>query len=91
MHEPRLPDDDHRSLIGRLDLCHFQDEAPGMVFWHPRGYTLYRVLEQAARAHVLAGGYREVRTPQLAASSARMRAMERRLSRPGRRRRSSDR
>ena len=36
-----------------------------MVFWHPRGLTLYRVLEDAARAHVLASGYREVRTPQL--------------------------
>ena len=38
---------------------------PRMVFWHPRGWTLYRLLEEAARAHVLAGGYREVRTPQL--------------------------
>jgi threonyl-tRNA synthetase len=64
MLEP-LPPDDHRALIARLDLCHFQDEAPAMVFWHPRGWTLYRLLEQAARAHVLAGGYREVRTPQL--------------------------
>ena len=36
-----------------------------MVFWHPRGWTLYRLLEDAARAHVRAGGYREVRTPQL--------------------------
>lgn len=60
-----LPDDDHRSLINRLDLAHFQDEAPAMVFWHPRGWVLYKLLEQAARDHVLAGGYREVRTPQL--------------------------
>jgi threonyl-tRNA synthetase len=60
-----LPPDDHRALIGRLDLCHFQDEAPGMVFWHPRGFTLYQLLERAARDHVLATGYREVRTPQL--------------------------
>ena len=36
-----------------------------MVFWHPRGWTLYRLLEEAARAHVAAGGYREVRTPQI--------------------------
>ncbi len=36
-----------------------------MVFWHPRGFTLYRLLEQAAREHVIAAGYREVRTPQL--------------------------
>ena len=63
--EPLLPPDDHRALIARLDLCHFEDDAPAMVFWHPRGWTLYRLLEDAARAHVLAGGYREVRTPQL--------------------------
>ncbi len=63
--QPDLPEDDHRALATRLDLCHFQDEAPAMVFWHPRGWTLYRLLEEAARAHVLAAGYREVRTPQL--------------------------
>jgi threonyl-tRNA synthetase len=60
-----LPPDDHRALIARLDLCHFQDDAPAMVFWHPRGFTLYRLLEDAARAQVVATGYREVRTPQL--------------------------
>ncbi|MGN6110751.1 MAG: threonine--tRNA ligase [Kofleriaceae bacterium] len=60
-----LPPDDHRALAGQLDLYHFQDEAPGMVFWHPRGWALYRLLEDAARAHVRAGGYQEVRTPQL--------------------------
>jgi threonyl-tRNA synthetase len=60
-----VPPDDHRALITRLDLCHFQDEAPGMVFWHPRGWTLYRRLEDAAREQVTAAGYREVRTPQL--------------------------
>jgi threonyl-tRNA synthetase len=65
MHDPLLSPDDHRALAGRLDLCHFQDEAPGMAFWHPRGWTLYRLLEDAARAHVVAGGYREVNTPQL--------------------------
>ena len=63
--DSRLDPDDHRVLANRLDLLHFQDEAPGMVFWHPRGFALYRVLEAAARAHVLAAGYREVRTPQL--------------------------
>ena len=63
--DPAIPPDDHRALIARLDLCHFQDEAPAMVFWHPRGWTLYRLLEEAARAQVLAAGYREVRTPQL--------------------------
>jgi len=60
-----LPPDDHRALAARLDLYHLQDDAPGMVFWHPRGFTLYRLLEDAARGHVLAAGYREVRTPQL--------------------------
>ncbi|HEY6035563.1 MAG TPA: threonine--tRNA ligase [Kofleriaceae bacterium] len=63
--ESLIPPDDHRALIARLDLCHFEDAAPAMVFWHPRGWQLYRLLEDAARAHVLAGGYREVRTPQL--------------------------
>lgn len=65
MNAAALPPDDHRALINRLDLCHFQDEAPGMVFWHPRGWTLYRLLEDAVSAHVTAAGYREVRTPQL--------------------------
>ena len=65
MSEDLDDDGDHRSLLARLDLAHFQDEAPAMVFWHPRGWTLYRLLEQAARDHVLARGYREVRTPQL--------------------------
>jgi len=60
-----LPPDDHRALITRLDLCHFQDEAPAMVFWHPRGWTLYRLLEDAVRDQVAAAGYREVRTPQM--------------------------
>ncbi len=49
-------------LAHRLDLCHVED---GMVYWHPRGYTLFRLLEEEARAHIRRGGYREVRTPQL--------------------------
>jgi len=57
--------DDHRALAQRLDLLHFQDEAPGMAFWHPRGWALYRLLEDTVRAHVRAAGYREVRTPQV--------------------------
>jgi threonyl-tRNA synthetase len=56
---------DHRDVGRRLDLFHFQEEAPGMVFWHPAGWVLYRVLEEAARRQVAAQGYREVRTPQL--------------------------
>src|SRR3954463_13228970 len=60
-----LDANDHRSLAQRLDLFHFQDEAPGMVFWHPRGHVLYRLLEEAAREHVHAQGYSEVKTPQI--------------------------
>lgn len=63
--EPELDPDDHRALATRLDLLHFQDEAPGMAFWHPRGFALYRLLEDEARRHVAAAGYREVRGPQI--------------------------
>jgi threonyl-tRNA synthetase len=56
---------DHREIGRRLDLFHIQEEAPGMVFWHPAGWTLYRALEEAARRQLVAQGYREVRTPQL--------------------------
>jgi threonyl-tRNA synthetase len=60
-----LDDDDHRNLARRLDLLHFEEDAPGMPFWHPPGYVLYRLLEDAARARVAADGYRQVRTPQI--------------------------
>jgi threonyl-tRNA synthetase len=56
---------DHRIAGERLDLFHFQEEAPGMVFWHPRGLALYRVLEGAVRAQCRAHGYAEVKTPQI--------------------------
>ncbi|MEZ4225884.1 MAG: threonine--tRNA ligase [Polyangiaceae bacterium] len=56
---------DHRVLGKRLDLFHFQDEAPGMAFWHPRGFALLRCLEEAVRELLAADGYQEVRTPQL--------------------------
>ncbi len=56
---------DHRDLGNSLDLFHFQDDAPGMVFWHPRGLTLYSVLRDAARRHCRAEGYSEVMTPQV--------------------------
>lgn len=56
---------DHRALGPRLGLFHLQDEAPGMVFWHPKGLVLARLLEDAARRRALADGYHEVRTPQL--------------------------
>lgn len=60
-----IDEDDHRRIGAELDLFHFQDEAPGMVFWHPRGLVLYRLLEDAVRAHCRSQSYAEVRTPQL--------------------------
>ncbi len=56
---------DHRRIARALRLCHFQDEAPGMAFWHPRGFLLYRLLEDAARRLLAKDGYQEVRTPQV--------------------------
>lgn len=56
---------DHRILGEKLNLFHFQEEAPGMVFWHPRGFYLYRALEESVRKHFLGQGYEEVRTPQI--------------------------
>lgn len=60
-----LEENDHRKIAQRLDLLHLQEEAPGMVFWHPRGLVVYRLLEHAARAHCQAQGYLEVKTPQI--------------------------
>ena len=60
-----MDDLDHRSLGSRLGLWHIQDNAPGMVFWHPRGHTLYRVLEDYIRNKMRRRGYAEVKTPQL--------------------------
>lgn len=60
-----MDDLDHRSLGARVDLYHVQEDAPGMVFWHPRAYALYRVLEDYIRGHMRRLGYAEVRTPQL--------------------------
>ncbi|HQR50859.1 MAG TPA: threonine--tRNA ligase [Methylophilaceae bacterium] len=54
---------DHRKLGRQLDLFHMQDEAPGMVFWHPRGWTLWQEVEQYMRAKFVEYGYQEVRTP----------------------------
>ncbi|MDI3297669.1 MAG: threonine--tRNA ligase [Bacillota bacterium] len=56
---------DHRKLGPELDLFSFHEEAPGFVFWHPKGWTLYRQLEAFSRELQLAAGYREVRTPQV--------------------------
>jgi threonyl-tRNA synthetase len=60
-----LADNDHREIGRRLDLFHFQEEAAGMVFWHPRGYRTLRALEALIRRHAEADGFAEVRTPQL--------------------------
>ena len=54
---------DHRRLAKQLDLFHMQDEAPGMVFWHPKGWTIWQQIEQYMRQTLDAHGYREVKTP----------------------------
>ena len=56
---------DHRKFGKQLDLFHLQDEAPGMVFWHPRGWALWQTIEQHMRKELDAAGYREVKTPQI--------------------------
>ncbi len=56
---------DHRRLGRELDLFHIQEEAVGSVFWHPHGWTLYRVIENYIRGRLDEGGYREIKTPQL--------------------------
>lgn len=56
---------DHRKLGKALDFFHFQDIAPGMVFWHPKGWTVYKLLEQYMRERLVDFGYQEIRTPQL--------------------------
>lgn len=60
---------DHRKLGKELNLFHFQDEAAGSVFWHPKGWTLYRALENYIRRRITKAGYVEVHTPQLFDSS----------------------
>ena len=60
---------DHRILGQQLDLFHLQEEAPGMVFWHPRGYAMYRALESAVRSWTVASGFEEVKTPELLRSA----------------------
>ena len=54
---------DHRKLGKQLDLFHMQDEAPGMAFWHPKGWALWQVIEQHMRTELNAAGYKEIRTP----------------------------
>ncbi|MES9877193.1 MAG: threonine--tRNA ligase [Candidatus Sedimenticola sp. PURPLELP] len=56
---------DHRKIAKVQDLFHTQEEAPGMVFWHPKGWTIYRTLEQYVRDKITLAGYQEIRTPQI--------------------------
>jgi len=56
---------DHRRLGRELDLFHQQEEAVGSVFWHPKGWTLYRIIERHLRHRLEEAGYVEVKTPQL--------------------------
>ena len=60
---------DHRRLGKQMELFHFQQEAPGMVFWHENGWLLYRLIEDYVRSVVTREGYREVHTPQMLARS----------------------
>ncbi|KTD79318.1 threonine--tRNA ligase [Legionella waltersii] len=56
---------DHRKLGKALGLFHFQDIAPGMVFWHPKGWAIYQELERYMRSRLADFGYQEIKTPQL--------------------------
>ena len=56
---------DHRKLGREMDLFHLQEEAHGSVFWHPKGYMIWRELEAYMRRAMDGGGYREIKTPQL--------------------------
>ncbi|MEQ8410244.1 MAG: threonine--tRNA ligase [Erythrobacter sp.] len=56
---------DHRKLGREMDLFHLQEEAHGSVFWHPKGYRIWRELEAYMRRRMDAGGYREIKTPQV--------------------------
>ncbi len=56
---------DHRKLGREMDLFHIQEEAPGMVFWHPNGWILYRVLQDYMRRRQIGDGYLEINTPQI--------------------------
>ncbi len=56
---------DHRKLGKALDLFHLQDEAPGMIFWHPKGWQIWQVVEQEIRQVMREHGYQEIKTPQV--------------------------
>jgi len=56
---------DHRKIGKKQSLFHFQEEAPGMVFWHPKGWTIYQVIQSYMQSLQRENGYLEIRTPQL--------------------------
>jgi len=56
---------DHRKIGRELDLFHFQDEAPGLIFWHPKGWALWQQVEQYMRSIYRDNGYQEVKAPQI--------------------------
>lgn len=56
---------DHRKIGKALKLFHFQEEAPGMVFWHPNGWIIYQILQDYIGQHLKKFGYQEIRTPQI--------------------------
>jgi len=56
---------DHRKLGKRFELFHFQEEAPGMVFWHPKGWTVYQIIREYMQNIWKDNGYQEINTPQL--------------------------
>ncbi|HZW12134.1 MAG TPA: threonine--tRNA ligase [Noviherbaspirillum sp.] len=56
---------DHRKLAKLLDLFHFQDEAPGLIFWHPKGWIIWQQVEQYMRRVYQENGYQEVKAPQI--------------------------
>jgi threonyl-tRNA synthetase len=60
---------DHRKIGRELDLFHLQEDNPGQVFWHPKGWTIYRTLEDYIRTKISANGYVEVRTPSVMSKS----------------------
>ena len=56
---------DHRKLAKKFDLFHLQEEAPGMVFWHPKGWSIYTAIEEYMRDVQYRNGYQEIKTPQV--------------------------
>jgi threonyl-tRNA synthetase len=56
---------DHRRIGKKLDLFHMQEEAPGMVFWHANGWSIYQSIEQYMRRQLRQRGYQEINTPQV--------------------------